>query len=264
MSPRVLFRALLAAYGPQRWWPARTPFEVIVGAILTQGVAWKNVEMAIAALSREGLLDERRLGRVPPSRLARLLRPAGYHNQKARTLRTFLRHLEAIHDGVLERCLRQPIDRLRAELLALKGIGEETADAIVLYAAGLPAFVVDAYTLRIFRRHGLLRGKERPEEARRVVSAGLPREARIYNEFHALLVRVGKDHCLKAAPRCAGCPLEPHLPPGGPHGGAETVAPAAARLRSRGAVRPRQHSRHHHGSKGPCIGPPTRGLTSNS
>ena len=216
MKPRAYFQALLAAYGPQHWWPARTPFEVIVGAILTQRVAWKNVESAIAALSRERLLDPRRMSRVPLSRLARLLRPAGYYNQKARTLRAFLRHLEEVHGGDLGRCLRPPIDRLRSEMLSIKGIGPETADAIVLYAAGLPSFVADAYTVRVFRRHGLLRGEERYEGVRRAAVAGLPRDARIYNEFHALLVRVGKDHCQKGAPRCAGCPLEPLLPPGGP------------------------------------------------
>jgi endonuclease-3 related protein len=235
------FEALLAAYGPQRWWPARTPFEVVVGAILTQGVAWRNVEAAIGALSREGLLDPERMAGVPRARLARLLRPAGYYNQKARTLAAFLRHLREAHGGDLGRCLRQPLRRLRVELLEIRGIGPETADAIVLYAAGLPSFVVDAYTVRVLRRHGLLRGDEAYEEAQRAIAADLPLDARIYNEFHALLVRVAKDRCLKAGPRCAGCPLESHLPPGGPE---PDPAGPPRRLRRAGYPSGRSAARH--------------------
>jgi endonuclease III related protein len=210
------YRALLDRYGPQGWWPARTPFEVIVGAILTQGVSWKNVERAIAALDRRRLLEPARMRRAPQRLLARLARPAGYFNQKSRKLKAFLDFLRTEHAGDLDRLLSQPAEVLRAQLLEVSGIGPETADSIVLYAAGRPVFVVDAYTRRILERHGLLRGKEPYEEVRRRIEAGLPRDPSIYNEYHALLVRVAKDRCRKAAPRCGGCPLEAFLPRSSP------------------------------------------------
>lgn len=211
------FRALLKAYGPQRWWPARTPFEVIVGAILTQGVSWKNVESAINALRRAGLLDPRRMRRAPLPRLTRLIRPTGYYNQKARKLRAFLTFLEREHGGDLRSLLRQPASALRSQLLGIPGIGPETADSIVLYASGKPSFVVDAYTRRVFARHTLIAGGEPYDDLRARLQSSLPRRARIYNEYHALLVRVGKEHCRRRAPLCSGCPLEAFLPTGGSH-----------------------------------------------
>jgi endonuclease-3 related protein len=150
------YRSLLRAYGPQGWWPARTPFEVIVGAILTQNVAWANVEKAIAALRRAGLLEPRRMHSTPVGRIARLIRPTGFYRQKARKLRTFLDHLRERHRGDLERFLGQRPEALRLELLSISGIGPETADSIVLYVARRPVFVVDAYTRRILARHGVI------------------------------------------------------------------------------------------------------------
>jgi endonuclease III related protein len=211
-----LYRSLLRAYGPQGWWPGRTRFEVIVGAVLTQNVAWTNVEKAIGALRRARVLHPDRLRRISRARLAGLIRPAGYHNQKARTLRNVVDRLHVRHGGSLARLFRQPTQTLRAELLELSGIGPETADSILLYAAGRPVFVIDAYTRRILARHGAASGHEPYEELRRLMETAVTRRAPVYKEFHALLVRVAKDHCRKRQPLCAGCPLEPHLPPTGP------------------------------------------------
>ncbi len=210
------YRSLMKAYGPQGWWPARTPFEVIVGAILTQGVSWRNVEQAIGRLRQRGLLDPRAMRRAPRARIARLVRPAGYYNQKAAKLKAFLGFLWTDHAGDLGRCLRQPPEALRRQLLGIRGIGPETADAILLYAAGRPVFLVDAYTVRILSRHGLIAGDEPYDEVRRRLEAGLPRDAALYNEFHALLVRVAKERCLKRVAHCDGCPLARCLPSSGP------------------------------------------------
>jgi endonuclease-3 related protein len=205
------------AYGPQRWWPARSRFEVVVGAILTQAVAWKNVEKALRNLKAAGLLHPERMRRAGPGTLARLIAPAGFFNQKSGRLLAFLERLRTAHRGRLADLFRQTPSDLRAELLALPGIGRETADAIILYAAGLPVFVIDAYTRRILGRHGAARGDEPYDELRTLFERSLPRSAALFNEYHALLVRIGKRHCLKGEPLCAGCPLEPHLPSGGPH-----------------------------------------------
>jgi endonuclease-3 related protein len=156
------------------------------------------------------------LRRLSRARLAGLIRPAGYHNQKARTLRNVVERIHAHHGGSLARLFRQPTEVLRAELLGLSGIGPETADSILLYAAGRPVFVIDAYTRRILARHGAASGHEPYEELRRRMETAVIRRVPVYNEFHALLVRVGKDHCRKRQPLCSGCPLEPHLPPTGP------------------------------------------------
>jgi endonuclease-3 related protein len=234
------YRTLFEAYGPQGWWPARTPFEVIVGAILTQGVAWSNVEKAIAALRREGMLDPARMRRASRARLAALIRPAGYYNQKAAKLGALLRLLERPYGASLRRLLAEPADALRKKLLDVPGIGPETADSIVLYAAGRTSFVVDAYTRRILMRHGLLEGGESYEEVRHAIESSLPRKAALYNEYHALLVRVGKEHCVKRTPRCRGCPLERHLRGGDPVPDAprRTVCRTSAGSRRRAARRP--------------------------
>jgi endonuclease III related protein len=206
-------RALSAALGPQHWWPARTPFEVVVGAILTQNTAWENVEPAIAALRRERLLTPAAIERAPVGRLARLVRSTGYFRQKARKLKAFVRFLRARYGGSLARMFRTPTAELRAELLAVHGIGPETADSILLYAGGHAAFVVDAYTRRILERHGLARGGESYEQVRELFEASLPRDAALFNEFHAQLVHVGKHWCRTQLARCHECPLEPFLAP---------------------------------------------------
>jgi endonuclease-3 related protein len=214
------YGALLEAYGPQRWWPARTRFEIILGAILTQGVAWSNVEQALRALWRAGLRTPAAIGRAPLARVARLIRPAGYFNQKARAIKGFVRFLHAEHGGRLDRMFGMPAGPLRGRLLRLGGVGPETADAILLYAGGRPSFVIDAYARRILFRHRVIRGVEGYETLRLGFEAALPRRTRLYSEFHALIVRVGKDRCRRARALCDGCPLEPWLRGGGPRIGA--------------------------------------------
>ena len=233
---RAIYLSLMRAYGPQGWWPARTRFEVVVGAILTQNISWARAEQAIRNLRREGLLSPAAMARAPLARLGRLLRPSGYYNQKARRLRGFLRVIETGYGGHLAALLRQPAARLRRRLLAISGIGPETADAIMLYAAGRPVFVIDAYTRRVLARHGLIRGDEPYEELQRIVqdglAAGRPVPAgptRMYNEYHALLVRVAKERCLKRVARCDGCPLKGLLP----RGAARPWPPASPARRSR-------------------------------
>jgi len=203
------YKKLLARFGPQHWWPGETPFEVMVGAILTQNTAWGNVEKAIAALKLADLLEPRRLLAVEPSLLARLIRPAGYYNVKARRLRAFLTWFLDAHGGSVESMRRRPLDALREELLAVKGIGRETADSILLYAVGLPVFVVDAYTYRILLRHGLILPEADYDEIQALFTENLERDAALFNEYHALIVACGKAYC-RPRPRCAGCPLEDH------------------------------------------------------
>lgn len=203
----VFYRRLLRALGPQHWWPARTRFEVIVGAILTQNTAWQNVRRTIENLRRAGLLSFAAMRRAPRPELATLLRPSGYFNQKAKKLDHFLRFVVREHGGSLARMFRQPTARLRDRLLGLNGIGPETADSILLYAGGRPAFVVDAYTRRILARHGLIREEDDYEEIKRLFEANLPRSVRTYNEYHALLVEVGKRFCRPRQADCAACPL---------------------------------------------------------
>lgn len=209
---RVYHDAMYAALGPQRWWPARTPFEVIVGAILTQSTAWVNVERAIVNLRREGMLKPLALERVSLPRLARLIRPSGYFRQKAKKLKAFVRFLRREFGGSLACMFRTPTGRLREMLLEVHGIGPETADSILLYAGNHPVFVVDAYTRRVLVRHGLIGEKAGHEEMRALFESNLPRDAKFYNEYHALLVQVGKNYCRPAAPKCEVCPLVRFLP----------------------------------------------------
>jgi endonuclease-3 related protein len=215
---QLYFDTLFAALGPQHWWPGRTPFEVIVGAILTQNTAWANVERAIARLRREKLLTPAALERVPHARLARLIRSSGYFRQKAKKLKAFVRFLRREYGGSLRRMFAAPAEELRAKLLAVHGIGPETADSILLYAARHPVFVVDAYTKRILVRHGLLGEKPGYEETRALFENSLPRDTQLFNEFHALLVMTGKNWCRNRAPRCEECPLGRFLSPAQRHG----------------------------------------------
>jgi endonuclease-3 related protein len=201
-----LYDRLHRRFGAQGWWPGRSAFEVIVGAILTQNTAWVNVERAIGELRRAGVLAPRALARVPPGRLARLVRASRFFRVKAGRLGAFVRHLERRYAGNLRRLLGRPADELRAELLAIPGIGPETADSILLYAAGRPVFVVDAYTRRILSRHRIVPRDVDYARLQAVFMEHLPRDPALYNEYHALLVRVAKEHC-RARPRCEGCPL---------------------------------------------------------
>ena len=201
-----LYDRLHRRFGAQGWWPGRSAFEVIVGTILTQSTAWVNVERAIGELRRAGVLAPRALVRVPPGRLARLVRASGFFRVKAGRLGAFVRHLERRYAGNLRRLLGRPAGELRAELLAIPGIGPETADSILLYAAGRPVFVVDAYTRRILSRHRIVPRDVDYARLQAVFMEHLPRDPALYNEYHALLVRVAKEHC-RARPRCEGCPL---------------------------------------------------------
>ena len=206
------YDALFAAYGPQHWWPGRSPFEVIVGAILTQNTSWANVEQALRNLRREKLLTPRAMETVSLARLARLIRSSGYFRQKAKKLKCFVRFLRREYGGSLTRMFRTPTAVLREKLLCIHGIGRETADSILLYAGEHPVFVVDAYTRRLLERHELAAPAQSYEEIRRLFEHSLPGDAPLYNEFHALIVRTGKEYCRIRNPRCSECPLHPFLP----------------------------------------------------
>jgi len=202
-----IYQRLLSAYGPQGWWPADTRFEVMVGAILTQATAWRNVERAIQRLKAAGALSPERMARLSEGELAELIRPAGFFRQKTRRLRALLQLIGQY--GSVEGLLSLPAGELRRQLLSVPGVGPETADSILLYAAGYPVFVVDAYTKRILHRLGLLSGEKAGyEEVQELFESNLPRDPKLYGEYHALLVRHAKEHC-RARPRCPGCPLAP-------------------------------------------------------
>ena len=210
---RDYYDALVAAYGPQRWWPGRTAFEIIVGAILTQNTAWTNVEIAIRNLRREKLLRLRAIEEVSFARLARLIRSSGYFRQKAKKLKCFAAFLRTEYDGSLKRMFETPTIELREKLLSVYGIGPETADSILLYAGKHPVFVVDAYTRRMLERHRLTTPAQSYEQIRNLFEGNLLGDAPLYNEFHALIVRTGKEHCRTRNPRCNECPLHSFLPP---------------------------------------------------
>lgn len=201
-----LYAALFRHFGPQRWWPAKTPLEVAVGAILAQNTAWSNVERALKRLAGVRLLNARRLHALSESELARLIRPAGTYRVKARRLKTFLMFLWERFGGRLGHLRSAPLRELRTDLLSVPGIGPETADAILLYAAGRPVFVVDAYTRRVLARHRLVQPDIGYEPLRALFERHLPSDPALFNEYHALLVAVGKRYCRKR-PRCDSCPL---------------------------------------------------------
>ncbi|PYX29452.1 MAG: endonuclease [Acidobacteria bacterium] len=246
---RSYYHTLYHAWGAQHWWPARTRFEVIVGAYLTQNTAWTNVEQALARLRAARLLSMRGIRRVPLPELEKLIRPSGYFRQKATRLKTFITFLDRKYGGSLARLFSQPTNKVREELLALNGVGPETADSILLYAGNHPVFVVDAYTRRILGRHNILSAdtdyedirelfqraltpivdeeQQKPWEARPKLETGVrgaphtpspistaPRTAlaQVYNEMHGLIVGVGKEFCRKSQPQCDECPLQSFLP----------------------------------------------------
>jgi endonuclease-3 related protein len=211
-----VYRRLFDAFGPQHWWPGDSPLEVMIGAVLTQNTNWQNVERAIRNLREADLLDPHTLYEVPPEELEDLIRPAGYFRVKARRLRSLLEFLIERYNGSLDAMFQTSLSELRGQLLGVHGIGPETADSILLYAGGLPSFVVDAYTHRIFARHGWIGYEADYQEIQDYIQGELPQEVQLYNEYHALLVRLGKDFCRKTNPKCAECPLRELLPPGGP------------------------------------------------
>ena len=205
-----LYGALVARHGPQGWWPARSPFEVAVGAILTQHTAWTSVERAIANLRVARALTAARLAALATPRLEGLIRPAGTYRLKARRLRAFAMWLLARFQGRMAALEREPLAALRRELLAVPGIGPETADSILLYGAGRPVFVADVYSRRVLARHRIVPRRIGYEALRGFLESHLPGDPRLFNELHALLVAVGKSHC-RTRPRCDGCPLRRDL-----------------------------------------------------
>ena len=197
---------LLDAYGPQGWWPSRSSFETVVGAVLTQGTAWTNVEKAIRALRSAGVLSPEAMTELPHAHLTALIRPAGFFTRKADTLRSLLTKAESEFGG-FDGLLSAPPSELRETLLSVRGVGPETADAVLLYAAGHPAFPVDTYARRVLGRHRIIDERAPYDDVAHLVVESLEGNERTLNEFHALVVRVGKDFC-RSRPRCRGCPGE--------------------------------------------------------
>jgi endonuclease-3 related protein len=210
LTPRQLHNHLKQHFGALHWWPAETPFEVMLGAILTQNTAWSNVEKAIANLRAANCLTPQAILACPQAQLAETIRPSGYFNVKAERLKTFCQWYQ--QQGGLQALSRWPTDELRHALLAVKGIGPETADDILLYAFERPVFVIDTYTRRLFQRLGLATGKESYEALRQQVEQAFTRDkarVSVFNELHAQIVIHAKEHCRKQ-PRCHGCPLQAH------------------------------------------------------
>ncbi len=208
------YNSLLTAFGPQHWWPGRTQFEVIVGAIMTQNTYWTNVARAIENLRGADLLSPAAIERVPLSRLEGLIRPSGYFRQKARKLKAFCAFLRAEYRGSLKRMFETPTIVLREKLLGVFGIGPETADSILLYAGEHPVFVVDTYTKRMLARHGWTHEEAKYEDVRWMVERQFPGDAGRFNEFHALIVNAGKNFCRTREPLCGECPLGRYLEEG--------------------------------------------------
>lgn len=212
MSSRIhqleaIYDKLYRHFGPQSWWPGDTPFEVIVGAILTQNTNWQNVSRAIDNLKEAKVLTPQKLYSLPIAKLAQLIRPSGYFNIKAKRLKEFLNFLFENYEGNLKKMFGRPLEDLRKEILSVKGIGPETADSILLYAGGLPIFVVDAYTKRIFSRQKLLSEEADYHTVQKIFTENLKKDVQLFNEYHALIVRLGKDFCKKTKPKCEICPI---------------------------------------------------------
>lgn len=203
----IIYKTLFNAFGPQYWWPGDTPFEVAVGAILTQNTNWGNVEKAINNMKAAGALSARKIHEMPMSRLAALIRPAGYFNVKAKRLKAFINFLMENYQGSIKRMKEEEIHALREKLLSVNGIGPETADSILLYALGKPIFVIDAYTKRVLSKHRIMDHDKSYEDFQALFHSSLERDVKLYNEYHALFVRVGKTFC-RPKPQCDECPLD--------------------------------------------------------
>jgi len=201
-----IYRRLYRHYGNLHWWPGENALEISVGAILTQNTAWTNVDKAIRRLKESRSLSFKALSRVPRRRLASLIKAAGYFNVKARRLKNFISFLERRYGGSLKKMFREKANPLRGELLSVNGIGPETADSILLYAGEKPVFVIDAYTKRILARHGLLHYENSYDESQRLFMERLPPDVALYNQYHAMFVKVGKEFC-RSRPLCGSCPL---------------------------------------------------------
>jgi endonuclease-3 related protein len=202
-----IYDSLYHHFGPQHWWPADSPFEVAVGAILTQNTNWTNVEKAIHKLKQADILDPEALHRVHTKKLASLIRPAGYFNIKAKRLKHFMRFFMKTYCGEISRMKKETVTAIRKKLLSVHGIGPETADSIILYALEKPVFVIDAYTKRVLARHTILDYNEPYETYQELFHSSLKKNVRLFNEYHALFVRLAKEYC-RTQPHCGNCPLE--------------------------------------------------------
>jgi len=210
----AIYQRLFDHFGPQHWWPAETQLEMVLGAILTQNTNWNNVEKALNNLKQAKALSIPRLAALPLEDLQERIRPSGFFRQKAERIKQFIHHLERHYHGELNEMLGLGLGRARNELLGLNGIGPETADSILLYAGGLPSFVIDAYTVRLLQRLGLIAHNPGYASLYQAFMAALPADAQLFNEFHALIVRTCKCHCRKRSPDCPGCPLRTLCPTG--------------------------------------------------
>lgn len=211
-----VYNRLLGHYGPQGWWPAESPFEVIVGAILTQSTAWVNVEKALASMKSKGCWSFEAIASLPPGELAEIIRSSGYFNAKARKLQAFASHVLENYGGDLDEMFAMDVANLRSELLSIHGVGEETADDIIVYAAGKPSFVMDSYTRRIIDRMGLTPAGRNPgyRSYQALFQGNLPSDTALFNEYHALLDHHAKMTCTKREPRCLECCLADLCPTG--------------------------------------------------
>jgi endonuclease-3 related protein len=202
-----IYHRLFQAFGPQHWWPGDTPFEIAVGAILTQNTNWGNVEKAIGNLKRQSALSAKVIHEMPVNKLAGLIRPAGYFNVKAQRLKSFIGFLVEGYRGSMKRMEEEDLNPLREKLLHVNGIGPETADSILLYALEKAVFVIDAYTKRVLSRHGIMGHEKSYDEFRNLFHSALKRDIGLFNEYHALFVMVGKTYCKRKRPLCGQCPL---------------------------------------------------------
>lgn len=202
-----IYRLLFSHYGPQRWWPADSFLEMLVGAVLTQNTNWKNVEKALESLKQAEMLSLEALSAVSMDELAQLIRPAGYYNLKSKRLKNLLRLIADEYGGDLQKLQDDDLQSSRKKLLGVKGIGEETADSILLYGCSHPIFVIDTYTHRVFSRHNLVEEESTYADMQQSFMDSLPSNAQLFNEYHALIVRTAKDYCRKSKPLCDACPL---------------------------------------------------------
>jgi len=203
-----IYQRLFHAFGPQHWWPGDSPFEIAVGAILTQNTNWGNVEKAIYNLKKQNALAVKTIHDMPVQKLAELIKPAGYFNVKAKRLKNFIHFLMNKYHGSMKRIGDEDMQVIRKNLLDVNGIGPETADSIILYALGKPVFVIDAYTKRVLSRHGIMEDEKSYDKFQELFHSSLERDVKLYNQYHALFVKVGKVYCRRQRPLCDNCPLQ--------------------------------------------------------
>lgn len=202
-----IYNKLFTTFGPQHWWPGETPFEIMIGAILTQNTNWKNVERAIGNLKAANLFSPAQMLELPHQKLANLIKPSGYYNQKAKKIKNFLKFFKDEYGFSIQKMRSEEMSTMREKLLHINGIGKETADSIILYALQKPIFVVDAYTYRVLSRHNIVPEDATYEEIQDLFMSNLEHDVQLFNEYHALFVKVGKEFCKKNAV-CDNCPLK--------------------------------------------------------